>query len=371
MSEKICIDCKVSKKLENFEPTRKICKDCHNVRRRKVQNKLCSICKQDKNVNEFKTTRAVSCLSCSQDPILSLKKRCNTCDELKEKTDFFGQDAQCKVCRRKKFVKCQSFLKICNDCGIELEIKYFRNTTTNTCLNCENKLFVQKICKDCDKEKNIVEFRPGRGSCIDCERARGRSYRRTTTKAKEWRDQNREKHDQLQKNWYESNKKYVREKEKERRLKSDLTIEIYNYRKRIPGFIRGKSKYSNSLGLCHENYIKWLSYNFEENMNMENYGKEWCIDHVIPLDILDKDCYSSCILELIQNIPNHKELIFSWCNTKPLTKSQNREKGCKIDKKHIDIHNLKLKNYMKQNPDLKSDIFSEYKKMVRAIIDLI
>lgn len=56
----------------------------------------------------------------------------------------------------------------------------------------------------------------------------------------------------------------------------------------------------------------------------QNYGKEWHIDHVIPLSKFDK--------------LNEKEqlVVFNWRNTMPLSVKQNLSKNNKIIKPQIE-----------------------------------
>ena len=55
--------------------------------------------------------------------------------------------------------------------------------SSKRCLDCED-ISITKKCRDCNETKSIAEFNPKRAQCHECEKADGRLYRKTTTKAK-------------------------------------------------------------------------------------------------------------------------------------------------------------------------------------------
>ena len=73
-----------------------------------------------------------------------------------------------------------------------------------------------------------------------------------------------------------------------------------------------------------------------ENYNIENRGKDWHIDHVIPLSNFNLD-------------DNEQQLIaFNWRNTMPLSAKENLSKNNKILKPQIEQHLKKLLDYHKE-----------------------
>ena len=90
------------------------------------------------------------------------------------------------------------------------------------------------------------------------------------------------------------------------------------------------------LGCSGNEYINWLLNN-NNSYTFENYGKEWHIDHVIPLSKFD-----------ITN-EEQKLLAFNWRNTMPLSVKENLKKGNKIMKEQIEQHLKKLKEYHIEN----------------------
>lgn len=61
-------------------------------------------------------------------------------------------------------------------------------------------------------------------------------------------------------------------------------------------------------------------------MTMENYGRMWHIDHVMPCSSFDLDNMKEC---------------FNWKNMRPFKKEKNLKKSSKIDKYQIVLQELK------------------------------
>ena len=156
----------------------------------------------------------------------------------------------------------------------------------------QNKIGLEnKQCKYCNEIKHMEEFRYNRLKCRDCER-----------------DEPTEKF-----------KRYIRTR-------------IYNC-------LRNKNKTKHSveyLGCSSEEYFKWI-FNYNNNCNLVNHGKEWHIDHVIPISKFDLD--------------NQQEqlLAFNWRNTMPLSCKENLSKNNKIIKEQIEQHQKKLLEYHLEN----------------------
>ena len=70
---------------------------------------------------------------------------------------------------------------------------------------------------------------------------------------------------------------------------------------------------------------------------MENHGKEWHIDHVIPISKFDLSNESQQLLA------------FNWRNTMPLSCKENLSKNNKIITAQIENHYKKLVDYHIEN----------------------
>jgi hypothetical protein len=170
----------------------------------------------------------------------------------------------------------------------------------------QNIGFENKRCKYCNVIKHFDLFRHNRLKCRDCER-----------------DEPTEKF-----------KRYIRTR-------------IYNC-------LRNKNRAKHSveyLGCSSTDYFKWI-FNYNNNCSLENHGKEWHIDHVIPISLF--------------NLDNDDEqlIAFNWRNTMPLSCKENLVKGNKIIKTQIEQHYKKLLEYHLENkldlPQVFIDLFAKH-----------
>jgi hypothetical protein len=97
--------------------------------------------------------------------------------------------------------------------------------------------------------------------------------------------------------------------------------------------------------------LKWILTN-NPDYTFDNYGKEWHIDHVIPISKFNM--YS-----------DEEQLIaFNWRNTMPLSVTENLSKNNKIIKTQIEQHIVKLTEYHKNNniemPQVFIDLFAKH-----------
>ena len=82
---------------------------------------------------------------------------------------------------------------------------------------------------------------------------------------------------------------------------------------------RNKNKSSiEYLGCDIEFLKKWLEFRFDENMNWDNLGSYWHIDHILPINRFN----------LIND--NDKMNCFHWTNLQPLTSTENLQKKDKL-----------------------------------------
>jgi len=73
----------------------------------------------------------------------------------------------------------------------------------------------------------------------------------------------------------------------------------------------------NYIG-CNIQYVReWIEYNFTDEMNWDNYGSYWSIDHVIPVSKFDL------------TVENEKFKCWNWSNLTPvpLLKNENQSKN--------------------------------------------
>ena len=115
---------------------------------------------------------------------------------------------------------------------------------------------------------------------------------------------------------------------KERR-KTDLQFRInMSQRARIHEVLRGYKNCKSGvlLDCTREQLIKWLVFNFENGMTLDNFGEVWQIDHVVPVSFFQNTAAAE------------QRLCFHWSNLRPLRKEQNMSKSTHIDKDYILAH---------------------------------
>jgi hypothetical protein len=78
----------------------------------------------------------------------------------------------------------------------------------------------------------------------------------------------------------------------------------------------------NYIGCNIQFFREWLEYNFTSDMNWDNYGSYWSIDHIIPV----------CKFNL--TIEDEKLKCWNWSNMMPVTINYNSSK------KNIDIDQI-------------------------------
>jgi hypothetical protein len=252
--------------------------------------KCCSNCNNSKNINNFPLKKN-TCKSCNNE-----KKRnnYNNNEELRNKKNEkrrlkYQQDEE----YRKKQIKNASQFKH-NKVVIRQELKLLKQ---------EEIGFDNKKCNYCCLVKHETKFRFNRLKCRDCER-----------------DDPVDKFKRV--------------------IRSRIYLSLSKDKKTI-----------EYLDCSSNEYLKWILTN-NNDYTIENHGKEWHIDHVIPLSKFNlHDEYE-------------QTLAFNWRNTMPLSCKENLSKNNKIIKEQIEQHLNKLIEYHKENkldlPQIFIDLFAKY-----------
>jgi hypothetical protein len=98
----------------------------------------------------------------------------------------------------------------------------------------------------------------------------------------------------------------------------------------------GKQKHTREyIGCDYDFLVKWLSFNLQEGMTLENRGAVWHIDHVLPISTFD-----------IEQDMNH--VCFHWVNLAPLTATENLSKGNRTQYEQVCNHFENLVKFLKQ-----------------------
>lgn len=118
------------------------------------------------------------------------------------------------------------------------------------------------------------------------------------------------------------NKEYlpIRKIKIKKKRQTDLNFKLSEIlRSKIHKMLKNKkTSYSKYLGCDIEIFKKWIEFRFDKNMNWENLGEYWQIDHIIPINKFD---FSK---------ENDMCICFHWTNLQPLTAFENRQKSDKL-----------------------------------------
>ena len=106
------------------------------------------------------------------------------------------------------------------------------------------------------------------------------------------------------------------------RYKSDQNyrlIAILRSRCRIHKTCNGlKTSYLTLLGCDIDFFKPWIEFRFDDNMNWDNLGTYWHLDHILPVNKFDF------------KIERSRHMCFHWTNLQPLPASENQSKRDKI-----------------------------------------
>tara|TARA_R110000796_G_scaffold42042_1_gene104229 strand:+ start:92 stop:589 length:498 start_codon:yes stop_codon:yes gene_type:complete len=146
---------------------------------------------------------------------------------------------------------------------------------------------------------------------------------REQERSRKWNSENKDRAKENYKKYYEKNREVLVEKsskwnqenrekynvnQRQSRDKIKNSIQV-----RLNRCLKKKKNYRSIeyLGCSIEEYYVYLEKQFDKNMNWDNYGTYWEIDHIIPLS---------------------KGGSFNYKNTQPLSVKENRQKSNKYEK---------------------------------------
>lgn len=226
----------------------------------------------------------------------------------------FKDCKQCKV--KKEFIAFVSLSKdqktrrdICRDCEKDNKQKKLIESTTKHCPQCDTTFPKSEFPSDISRIDGLY------GICKSCKGHNDYKYKKKNPdKMREiTAKRNAIAHNRIAKNLRTRLGKL---------MKQNKTSSTFDY-----------------IGMTISEFREWLEYQFDENMNWDNYGSYWQIDHVTP-------CAS-------YNLEDENEAFkcFSWENSRPLEKKENNIKSDNIDNAEINKHNgvvLKYKKFLSQ-----------------------
>lgn len=197
-------------------------------------------------------------------------------------------------------------MKICNKCKIEQPLNFFNKDNSR-------KGGLSYKCISCYKQDNLKRY----GLKKDYIKSKSREWNinnKEKNKAswEKYYTKNKNKYNQRSKDWRENNREQYNLTQKQYREKNKL---LHNLRVRLnislKKYLKENKKYNTEeyLGCSIKEYVVYLEKQFTKNMNWDNYGTYWEIDHTIPLS---------------------KNGSFHYSNTTPMTISENRSKSNKL-----------------------------------------
>ena len=107
----------------------------------------------------------------------------------------------------------------------------------------------------------------------------------------------------------------------------------YNEKKRLQIAMRRQysspsngKEISDLLGIDKNGFINHINKYLLDGMTLENFGKMWSLDHIVPVDLFD-----------ILNV-DEKRLCYNYLNIMPMFVNDNRLKGASV---HFSVDKLK------------------------------
>lgn len=217
-------------------------------------------------------------------------RTCIKCNKTDDDCNFINRRNVCRDChnasRREKYRTDSSHREKAITSAVNRK-KRIKVSRDNAKLEQQQQIGIgNKVCRYCGDVKPETRFRHNRRKCRDCER-----------------DDPKEKM-----------KRYVRTR-------------IYNC------LLHRKSKSSiEYLGCGTDEYQTWIT-TYNPELSLDNYGKVWHIDHVIPISLFNLDLQTQC------------DIAFNWRNTMPLLARENLAKCNRIDKEQLRRHYYYLVKY--------------------------
>lgn len=198
-----------------------------------------------------------------------------------------------------------------------------------------------KICPKCQIEKEFSCFSKDKNRkdgyncyCKECNNKWFKEYRKLNSekdkiRVNTWYAKNKEKRIKAINNYRENNIEKVRKfraKYNRERRKTDPLFKLTFYlRSRMGGIfhkrnIIKKNKSSELLGAPYKTVMEYIEKQFTSEMNWENYGTYWNVDHKIPL--------------AMGKTEEELKLLFHYSNLQPMICSENFKKSSNYEGKY-------------------------------------
>lgn len=205
--------------------------------------------------------------------------------------------------------------------------KYCENSYSRTCKKCLNEM--DKIRKKNQRQKKAETF------LAKCEKCNEEKILQDFTKLKRF---------YKKKICLSCYPDFLREQKTEWCRNERLTNINYRLKKSLAARLRNvlnkNDTTMNYIG-CNIQYLReWFEYNFSSEMNWENYGSFWSIDHIIPV----------CKFDL--TIEDEKLKCWNWSNLMPVTIKYNSSKK-EIDMNQVNFILNKIEKFKEEGSTTK------------------
>lgn len=270
--------------------------------------------------------------------------------------------------------------KTCNTCDVELDISryasYFskgRNMVVveNRCRTCKNEVGRLLMAVKAAKKKEEREKQKAEENVVSeedeieetpkltekqiekqaADKARRREYYlknkdASLARSKVYKAENKDKIN-------ETRRKYLKKKMKdplERLKRSMKTLLLAKIKKHHSS--------TTYFGTNVDFILKWLEFNFDEEMSWDNYGTCWQIDHTIPVNSWD--------------VSKHDEamMCFNWKNLMPLNASMNLRKATHLQPIRVFYQEQRLRKFHKEQELTEpiDEYLSSYGKKLKSLL---
>jgi len=228
-------------------------------------------------------------------------------------------------------MSCENDNKTCDKCEINYPInnyrKYSEDKFGKTCKKCLNEL-------DKTRKKNLRK-KKAENTIAKCEKCQEEKTLTNFSKLKKF---------YKKKICISCYPKFLSEQKTEWCKKEHNTNMNYRIKKSLAARLRTvlvkNDSTMNYIG-CNIQYLReWFEYNFTNEMNWDNYGSYWSIDHIIPV----------CKFNL--TVEEEKFKCCNWSNMMPVTINFNSSKK-KIDMEQINNILNKLEKFKEEGSTTK------------------
>ncbi len=206
-----------------------------------------------------------------------------------------------------------------------------------------------KKCSKCGEMKE--DFPHKKAHCRQCGNEMSREYKRRNKEKiseynKTYKSEHRQEISVYNHNYNLENRDAIQPRQTENQRRRKENDENYKtsikLRTQLTKFLKKKCKVKfdnrviNTYGCKQEFFKSWIEYQFKEDMNWDNYGIYWHIDHIKPC----------CMFDLTDE--EQKKESFHWSNLRPLKAIENQKKTNKLDEGLIEQYKILSNNFLEE-----------------------